>query len=74
MQTIYHLRTDELDNQFLEALKTLFKDKTIKIVVDEIDETAYLLHSAANREHLLKAIAQVENGEELVEVELEPLQ
>ncbi len=73
MQTVYYLRTDELDNQFLEALKTLFKDKMIEIVVTEADETAYLLHSNANREHLLQAIEHVDNGENLVEVALDTL-
>ena len=73
MHTVYHLRTDELDNQFLEALKTLFKDKTIEIVVTEVDETAYLLNSDANREHLLQAIKHVNNSENLVEVELDTL-
>jgi hypothetical protein len=61
MQTVYHLRTNELDNQFLEALKTLFKDKTIEIIVTEVDETAYLLHLDANRERLLQAIEHVNN-------------
>jgi antitoxin YefM len=68
MQTVYHLRTNELDNQFLEALKTLFKDKTIEIIVTEVDETAYLLHSDANRERLLQAIKHVNNGDNLIEV------
>jgi antitoxin YefM len=73
MQTVYHLRSDELDAQFLESLKTLFKDKTIEIVVTEVDETAYLLHSDTNREQLLRAIEHVEKGENLVEVELDAL-
>ncbi|VAW30384.1 hypothetical protein MNBD_CHLOROFLEXI01-3048 [hydrothermal vent metagenome] len=71
MQTVYHLRTDELDSQFLEALKTLFKDKMIEIVVTEADETAYLLHSDANREQLLQAIEHVNNNENMVEVALD---
>ncbi len=73
MYTVYHLKADELDNQFLEALKTLFKDKTIEIVVTEVDETAYLLYSDANRERLLQAIEHVNNGENLVEVKLDTL-
>jgi antitoxin YefM len=68
MQTVYHLKTNELDSQFLESLKTLFKDKTIEIIVSEVDETAYLLHSDANRERLLQAIEHVNNGEDLIEV------
>jgi len=73
MYTVYHLKADELDTQFLEALKTLFKDKTIEIVVTEVDETAYLLHSDANRERLLQAVENVNDGENLVEVELDTL-
>ncbi|MCP4426990.1 MAG: hypothetical protein GY803_21070 [Chloroflexi bacterium] len=65
MQTVYHLRSDELDNQFLEALKTLFKDKTIEIVVTEADETAYLLRSTVNKERLLQAVEHVNSGENL---------
>ncbi len=73
MHTVYHLRTDELDNQFLEALKTLFKDKTIEIVVTEVDETVYVLRSEANKEQLLQAIEHVNNGENLIEVALDAL-
>jgi antitoxin YefM len=67
MQTIYRLKADELDHQFLEALKTLFQNKDIEIVVTEIDETTYLLQSEANRKRLMEAISAVEDGENLVE-------
>ncbi len=73
MYTVYHLKADELDTQFLEALKTLFKDKTIEIIVTEVDETAYLLHSDANRDRLLQAVEHVNDGENLVTVELDTL-
>ncbi len=73
MYTVYHLKADELDTQFLKALKTLFKDKTIEIVVTKVDETAYLLHSDANRERLLQAIEHVSAGENLAQVELDTL-
>lgn len=55
--------------QFLESLKTLFKGKTVEIIVSDVDETAYLLHSDANRERLLQAIEHVNNGDNLVEVD-----
>lgn len=35
MYTIYWLKADELDNGFLKALKAMFKDKDIEIVVCE---------------------------------------
>ena len=42
MDAIYHVKADELDQRFLDALKAMFKDKEIEIAVYERDETAYL--------------------------------
>ena len=66
MHTIYQVNADELDQNFLDALKAMFKNKDIEIVVYERDETTYLLRSPANREHLLNAIRDVEHGQNLV--------
>lgn len=66
MHTIYQVNADELDQSFLDALKAMFKNKEIEIVVFERDETAYLLRSPANREHLLNAIRDVEHGQNIV--------
>jgi len=73
MYTLYKLNADELDIRFLESLKAQFQHKFIEIAVCEADqasedETAYLLKSPANREYLLAAIANVESGQDLVEV------
>lgn len=38
------------------------------------DETSYLLRSPANRDRLLRAIAQAERGEDLVTLDLGDLQ
>jgi len=74
MQTTYRLNANELDEKFIQSLKALFKDKDIEIMVSEVDETAYLLRSQANKERLLKAIENVERGENLVEVKIGDLQ
>jgi antitoxin YefM len=60
--TIYRLNADELDESFLEKVKAAFAHKEIEIAVEETDETAYLLRSAANRERLLTAIEDVKAG------------
>lgn len=46
----------------------------MKLTIDvfEGDETAYLLRSPANREHLLKAIADIEQNRNLVVLDPEP--
>jgi len=35
MYTVYHLEADDLNSDFLEALKMLFKGKSLEIVVSE---------------------------------------
>ena len=66
MYSIYRLNADDLDQNFLAAVRSLFLHKEIEIAVYEHDETGYLLRSPANRAHLLEAIADVENGRNLV--------
>jgi len=74
MNTTYRLRADELDSDFVESLKTLFKDKEIGIVVSEVDETAYLFQSEANKKRLLRAVQNISNQRNLVEVSSDNLQ
>ena len=66
MYAIYRTNAAELDSQFLEGLKTAFKDKQIEIAVSEVDETDYLLRSPSNRERLLKAVDDVEHGRQIL--------
>jgi antitoxin YefM len=79
MYMIYKMNAGELDNRFLKALKAMFKDKDIEIVVSDAaqsgeDETTYLLKSPANRERLLKAVENVAHERNLVTINLDDLQ
>ena len=74
MDAIYHVKADELDESFLDALKAMFKDKEIEIAVYERDETAYLLRSPANRARLLRAVADVESLQNVVTPDQEQFQ
>jgi antitoxin YefM len=66
MQTVFRLNADELNEQFLESVRATFPHKEIEIAVAEVDETAHLLRSDANRERLIRALADVEAGRNLV--------
>lgn len=75
MYTVYKLNADELNEDFLKSIKSLFHNKIIEIAVceadtSEQDETAYLLGNPANRQRLLQAIENVRQGRDLVEVDL----
>lgn len=74
MITVYRLHVSELNDQFIEAVQTSFKDKEVEITITEVDETEYLLRSDANRARLMQAINNVENGKSLVEVPMAMLQ
>jgi antitoxin YefM len=79
MYMVYKMNVGELDNCFVRALKAMFKDNDIEIVVSdaaqsEEDETAYLLKSPANRERLLKAIENVAHDRNLVTINIDDLQ
>ncbi|MEK6409022.1 MAG: hypothetical protein AABN34_19030 [Acidobacteriota bacterium] len=74
MNAIYQLNADELDESFVNAVKAAFKDKEIEIAVYERDETAYLLRSPANRERLLRAIADVEKSQNIITADQEQFQ
>jgi antitoxin YefM len=74
MQTTYRVRADELSDDFVQALKVTYKDREIEIVVsDVVDDTDYLLSTAANREQLLGAIKDIESGENLSSFSLDDL-
>jgi antitoxin YefM len=74
MSTVYRLKASELDRNFLEKIKAIFGDKEIEIVVTEFDETEYLLNSESNKNRLLRAVENIKEGQNLVEVNLQDLE
>lgn len=77
MNMTVKLHSDQLDQKFLTGLRQMFADRLIQIEVktldeiDEMDETVYLNRSPANRDYLLRAIADVEAGVDLVSVDMD---
>ena len=79
MQTTYRMKAAELDEKFLTSVKSLFGESEVEISIfgrsqAEEDETTYLLKTAANRRHLLEAVADVEAGRNLVTVSRDQLE
>ena len=67
MHTSFKLSAEELNHDFIISIKELFKNKQIEIIVREMeDETEYLLKDQANKNHLLKAIEDVDNNNNLI--------
>ena len=70
MFTEYHISSNELDNRFIESVKSLYPGKKLSIIVEEEkDETAYLLESEANKSMLLAGLEDVKKGN-LIKVKL----
>ena len=71
MQTSYRLSVGELDEKFLRSVKEMFTrpDEEIEITISPTrDDTAYLLSSSSNREHLELALKDASAGRNLQEV------
>ena len=74
MQTTIELNTDALDGRLEESLKRLFPHRDICIVAYDVtgtgpvtrDATEELLSDPARRERLLRAVADVQAGRNLV--------
>jgi antitoxin YefM len=66
MTTTFHTTVEELDESFLESVRAAFKAGSIEISVSEADETAYLLRHPTNRERILRAVADVNAGRNVV--------
>jgi hypothetical protein len=61
MKATYTLKEKEVDIDFINSLKALFKGKTVSITItDETDETAHLLGNKANRQHIMSNLASSE--------------
>ncbi len=79
METTYKINANELNEDFLTTLKTLFQNQKLLISIQTIedefeDDTAYLSSSPANKERLLKSIENYEKGKEMKKISWENLQ
>ena len=76
MNATFNLNANELDENFLESIKKLFKNKKISINIEiaEIeDETTYLLSNEKNAKRVLNAINNIEQKKNLIYKNLEEL-
>ena len=58
MHTTIKVNTNQLDVNFLYAIKNLFKDQEVEISIKNLGETEYLLSTEANRNHLAESITE----------------
>ena len=66
MELTYRLNANELNEDFINTIKKLYKGKDLEVTVQvKEDETEYLLKSDANRLQLLKAVKDVKNKKNL---------
>jgi type IV secretory pathway VirJ component len=68
MYTTYHLTSAEhISSDIIEAIKASFKSKPIVITVEEeLDATAYLMSTKANKAMIEKSIKQDKKNKHIV--------
>ena len=61
MDTLVRMNADELNQSFIDFIKTSFKGKQIAVHIyeDEKDETEQLLSDPVHKEKLLKTVAEI---------------
>ena len=75
MDVTYRLKPEELNDDFIKAIKQMFLGKEVSITVEEVpDETEYLLSNDANREHLLKAVEDIKHRRNLHTMSIEEME
>jgi arsenate reductase-like glutaredoxin family protein len=60
MTTTFRLKANEFNNDFIEALKKLFRDNEIEITVSDLSETVEY------SKELLQSIQNIEEGKDLI--------
>ena len=75
MSTTFQLNESELNVQFVNALKLLFKNQNLTLTVEaeEMDTTAYLTSNPVNQERLLESIKNINEGKHLTEISISAL-
>lgn len=73
MTTVIRMNAAEMDATFVEAIKSLFKDRTITISIETTDDLTETLNKhVPTREQLTKAMNDSRNGQ-VIAVELDDL-
>jgi hypothetical protein len=68
MYTTYHLASaQDITPDLLDSIKATFKSRPVTITVaEELDATAYLMSSPANKAVIEKSMEQDKNGEHVL--------
>jgi hypothetical protein len=70
MHTTFHLEADELNGDFIAAVKRLFKGRKIAITIEEEEDEDWLSNNATMKAILEERIKSIEAGN-LIEVNLQ---
>ncbi len=63
MTPTYQIKPHELTLEFLKGIQRQFKDSSLKIIIEEMDETEYLLSSEANATHFQESLNEFKQGQ-----------
>ncbi|HET6401405.1 MAG TPA: hypothetical protein VFH95_08410 [Candidatus Kapabacteria bacterium] len=74
MTATFRLQSDELNENFIEKLRAMFRDREVELIVHDVEsESDYPLDNPIQAQFLREALDRVERGEGLVSVSLDEL-
>ena len=66
MSTTYTLRTSELDEKFLERVRTFFGETTLNITIEEAEDEVEFRMTPETERELLERIDDVRNNRNII--------
>jgi hypothetical protein len=74
MTATFQIKRNELDQNLLEKLRSLFKDDEIRVIItDSGDDSDYPYNNPAQVKFLLEAIEKINKREGLIQMDLADL-
>ncbi len=74
MTATFRLEASELNENFLEKLRAMFRDREVELIVHDVEsESDYPFDNPVQAKFLRESLDRVERGEDLVSVSLDEL-
>jgi len=73
METTIRINTDNLTNEILEGIKTMFPHKTVEITIQPADDTEYILGNPSYADELLQRIEKYNYNRQTVSVKADEI-
>ncbi len=73
METTIRINTDNLTSEIIESIKAMFPHKTVDIIIQNADETEYILSNPPNAQELKGRIEEYNTNKNTISIKADEL-